>query len=74
MNNNADIINFVNNTSLVDYLATNCGLSLAQPNYESKVNLALNTAANIPSNIGSAGNQILEKLHSSFGSMINPYW
>lgn len=69
MNTNADITNFVNNASLVDYLATNCGLSLAQPNFEKKINLVLNTVGNIPKNFGSAGNQILEKgLYNAYAS------
>lgn len=76
MNTNADVTNFVNNASLVDYLATNCGLSLAQPNFSEKINLVLNTVGNIPRNFGSAGNQILEKgiydvYASSFASLMH---
>ena len=67
MNSSAQVADFINNTNLIDYLATNCGLSLAQPNYANKVNLIINTASNIPNNISSAAQQIAEKgLYSVF--------
>ena len=61
MDNAAQVGNFLSNTSLIDYLATNCGVSLSQPNFGDKVELALSTIGNIPNNIPSAANQVLEK-------------
>ena len=66
MNSSSDIVDFIHNTSLVDYLATNCGMSLAQPNYGKKLELIGATLKNIPGNIPSVGNQFSEQILNGF--------
>lgn len=36
-------IRFINNTSLVEFLATNCGMSLTKPNYKTKIGFAVSS-------------------------------
>ena len=47
---------FINNASLVDFIATNCGMSLTKPNYELKWNALMNSVVNgftdVPATIG----------------------
>ena len=49
---------FINNSSLVEFLATNCGLSLTSPNYDAKFRMIINTMKeqvyDIPTTIKSA--------------------
>lgn len=65
----SDPILFVNNSSLVEYLATNCGMSLIQPNVKKKLDLLLNTTqnaiTNIPANVGGAMMESLTNLVNS---------
>lgn len=66
-------INFVNNSSLIEFLATNCGLSLIKPNYEKKFNFIVNavksTFTDIPQNISSSVNESIYNMISSFTNL-----
>lgn len=46
---------FLNNSSLVDYIATNCGMSITKPNFEKRIDAVLsalsNTVTDIPNNV-----------------------
>lgn len=65
---------FLNNSSLVEYLATNCGMNLTMPNYHQKysniVHTLLNTFIDIPSTVKSTVN---EKIYGLIRSMTNLY-
>lgn len=58
MSPSTDPIRFMNNSSLIEYLATNCGLSLTSPNIGKKLDFAFNNWTNqftdIPKNISGA--------------------
>ena len=56
MNPSSSPVQFVRNSSLVEYLATNCGMSLTKPNAEKKINMlyesvALSSINDVPGNI-----------------------
>ena len=59
----ADVKSFLSNGSLIEYLANNCGISLSSPNFDKKIDLVMNSAWNavtdIPSNFGSAAQDII---------------
>ena len=65
---------FANNSSLVEYLATNCGITLTAPNFKTKWNNIINTTissfTDIPSNIKSS---VEEKIYSTIASMTSLY-
>lgn len=63
---------FVNNTSLIDYLATQCGLNLLENKFSTKVQLFLENFKNMPSDIidsevGKVGQKIDDLLYSFTG-------
>lgn len=58
-----DPVIFVNNSSLVEYLATNCGLNLLESQFQTKLNLLINNLKAYPGDaIDSALGAIGEKL------------
>jgi hypothetical protein len=62
---------FINNSSLVEFLATNCGLSLTKPNYSEKFNLIINSFKNkiidIPNSVKSTVDQFMSSIINSGG-------
>lgn len=60
---------FINNSSLIEYIATNCGLDLTAPNYEAKWNNVVNTMmssfTDIPTTITSSVEQSIYNVISS---------
>ena len=75
MNKQSDPILFVNNSSLIEYLATNCGLSIVAPNLEAKTKLTVNTITNafkdIPSNVTSG---IIEAIDNEISKFTGLTW
>lgn len=65
---------FVNNSSLIEYLATNCGLSLIGPSIKTKLNLVLssykNSITDIPSNISAAASEYIDNELIKFTSLM----
>lgn len=63
-------IMFLNNSSLVEYLAMTCGMSLNKPNLEKKFSLVMNTMMtaflDIPTNIASHARESIDNLISSY--------
>lgn len=61
---------FVNNSSLIEFLATNCGLSLISPNIKTRLELTLSTGiesiTSIPDNISSAIKEAIDNQITSF--------
>lgn len=64
---------FINNSSLLEFLATNCGLSLIKPQYKLKYQYILNSVTSslkdIPSNVSSKVNESIYNLISSMTSL-----
>ena len=64
---------FVNNSSLIEYLATTCGMSLTKPNFEAKFKLLANSVAtaftDIPSDVGAMFTESVNKIINSFTLM-----
>lgn len=69
----SDPMLFVNNSSLVEYLAVNCGLSLITPNLEKKIEMTVDTIrssiTDIPSNVSTTIKQKISKEIASFASL-----
>lgn len=67
-------IQFANNTSLIEYLATNCGLDLTAPNMKTKWNNLSNSNINaikdIPNSITSSINEKLGNAWNSFTGLV----
>lgn len=65
--------NFVNNSSLIEYLATSCGMSITSPNFKKKYTNIINTVVasftDIPGSIKSSVEEEVYKLISSFTSL-----
>ena len=65
---------FINNASLIEYIATNCGLDLTSPTFESKWKNAVNTTVNafkdIKTNIPSLVDEKVNELINSVTSLI----
>ena len=65
--------NFVNNSSLIEYLATSCGMSITSPNFEKKYTNIINTVVasftDIPGSIKSSVEEEVYKLISDFTSL-----
>lgn len=65
---------FINNASLIEYIATNCGLDLTSPTFESKWKNAVNTSINafkdIKTNIPSLLDEKVNELINSVTSLI----
>ena len=65
MSPSSDPIRFMQNSSLIEYLATNCGLSLTSPNLQQKwdyiANTAINAVKDVPDNLTMG---YKEKIHS----------
>ena len=61
---------FINNTSLIEYLAINCGLSLVTPNLSKKYNTIINTVKNsfhdVPDNISSEVGEAIDNFTLNF--------
>ena len=66
-------IMFVNNSSLIEYLATNCGLSLTQPNIKTRLELTINTTVqgimSIPDNVTSAIKESIDNQIVAFSGL-----
>jgi len=64
---------FINNSSLVEYIATNCGLDLTAPNFKAKyqniINSVTNSMLDVPSNVKSEVEEKIYKLISSVTSL-----
>jgi hypothetical protein len=64
---------FVNNSSLIEYLATNCGLDLTAPNfsikYQNIINSYTSSLLDVPSNVKSEVEQKIYNLISSVTSL-----
>lgn len=71
----SDPVLFVNNSSLVEYLATNCGMSLIKPNLDKKLELTLSTIRNsvtdIPTTIGGS---VMESLTNKLNTYTDLKW
>lgn len=67
----SDPLLFINNSSLVEFLATNCGLSLTKPNYDEKVKSFINMVENkyldVPNTAKSLVNEYLNRIIMSGG-------
>lgn len=67
-------IQFVNNSSLIEFLATNCGMSLTKPNYKAKFDLVVNAVVskftNIPATINA---EIEQRIHSFLDTIGSVY-
>lgn len=65
-----DIMLFLNNSSLIEYLATTCGLSLISPNIEKKMDLIIDTTISgfkdIPNTMMSYINEEIDKVTQQF--------
>lgn len=61
-------INFINNSSLIEYLATTCGMSLTSPNFKAKymniVNTLIASFTDIPTNLMSSIDEKIANLIS----------
>ena len=66
-------LQFINNASLVEFLATNCGLSITKPlmvkKYESMINLIKNKIDSIPSTVGSKVNETIQNWLSNISAL-----
>lgn len=66
-------IQFINNTSLIEFLATNCGMSLTKPNYEEKYSMIVDTIksafTDIPTTVKSKVQENIYNLISNFTSL-----
>lgn len=64
---------FLSNSSLIEYLATSCGLSLIAPNFKAKLDLSVNTRitslTDIPSNVAAAIWETITNWVSNFVSL-----
>lgn len=73
MSPQSDPLLFVNNTSLVEYLAISCGLSILAPNIKTKADMYVNTIANalgdIDDNIVSSINEIVDNWFAQIGRL-----
>ena len=66
---------FVNNSSLVEYLATTCGLSLITPNLEKKWQNIISTMTNYLKDIDNTiGQNIVEEIDKFMNSWLNMGW
>ena len=65
--------NFVNNSSLIEYLATTCGMTITAPNFKKKytniINTVVSSFTDIPGSIKSSIEEDVYKLISSFTSL-----
>ena len=70
MSNSEEPLMFINNSSLVEFLATNCGLSLTNPNYQARFNMIVNSIENkltdIPNTVKSTVNEYLNSQIARF--------
>ena len=63
MTPSSDPITFVNNSSLIEYLATKCGLNLLESQFSTKIDLLINTLENfIPDKADSIVSSITERM------------
>lgn len=65
-----DPLLFLNNSSLVEYLAVNCGMSLTKPNFRAKYDSVINTVksafTDVPTNIGATLGENMQNFLSRF--------
>lgn len=65
---------FVNNSSMIEYLATNCGLDLTVPNFKKKfeniVNSTIASFSDVPTNVKSS---VEEQIYRLIGSVTSLY-
>lgn len=70
MSPQSDPILFINNSSLVEYLAVTCGLNLLNPNLSKKmtatVNALMNSITDIPNNVKSRIQEETDRLFTTF--------
>ena len=68
MSPQSDKLLFANNSSLVEYLATNCGLSLVTPQLKTKLNFTINSIGtaitNVPANVTSSVREKIDNMTS----------
>jgi hypothetical protein len=66
---------FINNASLVDFIATNCGMSLTQPNYQKKWDAIWNNLAtgftDVLATTGQQSNEWISDVWDDFMRMSN---
>lgn len=66
---------FVENSSLIEFLATNCGMSLTKPNYKAKFDMIVNAVvakfSNIPATMGAEVEQLIREKMDKIGSLYN---
>lgn len=63
MTPSSDPVTFVNNSSLIEYLATKCGLNLLESQFSTKIDLLINTLENfIPDKADSIVSSITERM------------
>ena len=67
---NAPIL-FAHNSSLIEYLATTCGLSLITPNVKQRVNMIVNTVANSFADIG---NNIINGITEATDNLLKDFF
>ena len=64
---------FINNSSLIEYLATTCGMSLTKPNLETKYKMILDTMissfTDIPTNVKSSIDETINNFISQHLSL-----
>jgi hypothetical protein len=74
MSSSSDPTLFVNNSSLIEYLATNCGLSILATSVKTKVNLIMSSYGNafsdIDNNISSAVNEYMDSVITKFVTLM----
>lgn len=73
MSPQSDPLLFLNNSSLIDYLATQCGLSLIKPNLTAKLSSVIDVignAINPKETWGNITGEVKEKIHSSITECI----
>lgn len=67
-------IQFINNSSLIEYLATNCGIDITAPNYKAKWNNVINSTVaafnDIPTTVKSS---VEEKIYRAISSVTSLY-
>lgn len=68
-------VQFAENSSLIEFLATNCGMSLTKPNYKTKFDMLVNAViakfSNIPATMGAEVEQLIREKLDRLGKLYN---